>query len=187
MSATGIETGLVTSRADLERVLALQHDNLRGVIGADQEERDGFVTVTHTLDMLEAMHAIAPSVIAREGDDLVGYALVMPVEARAMIPILEPMFAMFETLTWRDRPLTAWSYYVMGQICVARAYRGRGVVDALYAEHRARYAGRFTLCVTEIATRNVRSMRAHARVGFEVVTTFRDATDEWAVVVWDWS
>jgi RimJ/RimL family protein N-acetyltransferase len=36
--------------------------------------------------------------------------------------------------------------------------------------------------VTEVSTSNTRSLRAHARVGFEVVTTYRDATDEWAVV-----
>jgi ribosomal protein S18 acetylase RimI-like enzyme len=76
---------------------------------------------------------------------------------------------------------------VMGQICVAREYRGRGIVDAMYGEHKARYAERYKLCVTEVATRNTRSMRAHARVGFEVVTTYSDEVDEWAVVAWDWS
>jgi hypothetical protein len=35
--------------------------------------------------------------------------------------------------------------------------------------------------------RNARSMRAHARVGFAVVDTYRDATDEWALLRWDWS
>jgi ribosomal protein S18 acetylase RimI-like enzyme len=182
-----IETGLVTGRADLERILALQADNLRSVVSAEDARREGFVTVAHTLDVLEAMHAIAPSIVARAGADLAGYALVMPVEARTLVPILEPMFRLFETLSWRGRPLGDTAYYVMGQICVARDHRGRGVVDAMYREHRARYADRYALCVTEIATRNERSMRVHARVGFEVVTTYRDETDEWAVVAWDWS
>jgi GNAT superfamily N-acetyltransferase len=97
------------------------------------------------------------------------------------------MFRMFETLAWRGKPLADWQYYVMGQICVSDRYRGQGVFDALYREHRARYADRFSLSVTEIATRNTRSMRAHARVGFEVVTIYRDAQDEWAVAAWDWT
>jgi len=182
-----IETSLVTSRADLEQILALQRDNLRTLVSADEAAREGFVTVGHTVEILERMHAIAPSVIARDGAELAGYALVMPIETRTLVPILDSMFRVFETLAWRGRPLSAWRYYVMGQICVARGHRGRGVVDALYREHRARYADRFELCVTEIATRNVRSMRVHARVGFEVATTYRDAHDEWAVVVWDWT
>jgi hypothetical protein len=28
-------------------------------------------------------------------------------------------------------------------------------------------------------------LRAHARVGFETALTYRDATDEWAVLAWD--
>lgn len=148
----------------------------------EQAAREGFVTVAHTLDVLERMHALAPSVIAKDGDTLAGYALVMPVETRAFVPVLEPMFQLFETLSWRGRPLSDFRYYVMGQICVAEPYRGQGVFDALYREHRASYGTRFDCTVTEVATRNTRSMRAHARAGFEVLNTYRDATDEWAVV-----
>jgi GNAT superfamily N-acetyltransferase len=182
-----VETTLVAGRQDLERILALQRDNHRDRVSPEEAQQEGFVTVAHTLPVLEAMHAIAPSVIARDGAALAGYALVMPVEARRLVPLLEPMFQMFERLTWRGRPLADWSYYVMGQVCVARSHRGQGVFDALYREHRASYAGRYDLCVTEIATRNTRSMRAHARVGFEPVTVYRDDQDEWAVVAWDWT
>jgi GNAT superfamily N-acetyltransferase len=182
-----METLLVTSRAELEEILALQRENLREHVPPAEAQAQGFVTVAHTLDALERMHALAPSVIAREGGQLAGYALVMPVEARSFVPTLEPMFQLFESLTWHGQPLGQYRYYVMGQVCVARAFRGQGVFDALYREHRARYADRYQLCVTEIATRNLRSMRAHARVGFELLTTYRDALDEWAVVVWDWT
>ena len=48
------------------------------------------------------------------------------------------------------------------------------------------YAERFELLVTEISTRNQRSLRAHARVGFEPVHRYRDDVDEWEIVAWDW-
>lgn len=182
-----MQTTLVTRRDQLEQILALQRENLRDHVSPEDARREGFVTVAHTLDVLERMHALAPSVIALDGERLAGYALVMPPEARAFVPTLEPMFQLLETLAWRGRPLTRYPFYVMGQVCVAHAHRGQGVFDALYREHRARYADRYALCVTEIATRNTRSLRAHARVGFEVVTTHRDAQDEWAVVAWDWT
>lgn len=177
-----VRTCLVTCREELEQILRLQATNLRDHVSPEQAEREGFVTVAHTLDVLERMHAIAPSVIAKDADQLAGYALVMPVEARAFIPILEPMFQVLETLSWRGRPLRECRYYIMGQVCVAEPYRGQGVFDALYREHRASYGERFDCTVTEVATRNQRSMRAHARAGFEVITTYRDATDEWAVI-----
>jgi hypothetical protein len=179
---TPLQTCLVTRREELEQILQLQVGNLRDRVSPEQAVRQGFLTVAHTLDVLERMHALAPSVIAKDGERLAGYALVMPVEARGFIPILEPMFQLFERLSWRGRPLSAYRYYVMGQVCVAEAYRGQGVFDALYREHRASYGGRFDCTVTEVATRNTRSMRAHLRVGFEVLETYRDAMDEWAVI-----
>ncbi|WP_395850233.1 hypothetical protein [Cystobacter fuscus] len=52
---------------------------------------------------------------------------------------------------------------------------------------RELYAPRFELLLTEVATRNTRSMRANERVGFQTVRGHRDAMDEWALVPWDWS
>jgi ribosomal protein S18 acetylase RimI-like enzyme len=182
-----VQIALVSARAELEQVLALQRENLRGRLAPEQESREGFVTAEHTLEVLERMHALAPSVIARDGGRVVGYALVMLPQARPLVPILEPMFALYDTLCWRGQPLGAQRFYVMGQICVASSHRGRGVFDALYRAHREHYADRYELCVTEVATRNARSLRAHRRVGFEQVAVHCDALDEWAVVAWDWS
>lgn len=165
-----MQTGLVTSDRDLEDILTLQR-------ASRAPTADGFVTAEHTLEVLRAMHAIAPSVIARApGGELAGYALMMPRETRALLPILEPMFEKIEGLGLRDR------WYVMGQIAVAPAFRGTGVFDALYAEHRARYSPRFDLILTDVSTRNGRSLRAHERVGFRRLLTYRDAIDEWALI-----
>ena len=180
--ASRARVGLVESDRDLEGILALQS-------ASRAPTRDGFVTVDHTLEVLRAMHALAPSVVARdERGDIVGYALAMPQEARPWVPVLEPMFAKVEHL-----PPTALSatpgarWYAMGQVAVASSHRGTGVFDALYAEHRARYHARFDVLVTEVSTRNTRSLRAHERVGFRTVVTYRDATDDWALIAWDWT
>jgi hypothetical protein len=168
--------GLVAGERDLEQILALQLENLG-------ETADGFVTVRHTPEILRAMHAQLPSVLARdERGDVVGYALSMAREAQALLPILAPMFARLDAL----EALGARRWYVMGQVCVGGAFRGQGVFDALYQGHREHYADRFDVLVTEIATRNGRSMRAHQRVGFVELDRYRDATDEWSVVGWSW-
>ena len=167
---------LVESGRDLEQILVLQRRNR-------EPTADGFVTVPHTPEILQAMHALMPSLIVRDGaGGIAGYALAMAREAESMLPILAPMFARLDTLdALRDR-----RWYVMGQVCVDEAWRGRGVFDALYAGHRASYGGAFDVLVTEIATRNGRSIRAHARVGFAEIDRYRDATDEWSVVAWRW-
>jgi ribosomal protein S18 acetylase RimI-like enzyme len=127
------------------------------------------------------MHALAPSIVAKDGDELAGYALVMPIECRSFIPVLAPMFQRLEALRMFQR-----RFYVMGQICVASPYRGRGVFDLLYHAHREHLRGRFDACVTEVSVRNTRSLRAHQRIGFEELERYRDATDEWVLLVWNW-
>jgi GNAT superfamily N-acetyltransferase len=180
------DVGTVGGPHELEAILALQRENHASRVSAEQARAQGFVTAQHTLAILERMHALGPSIVARASDgQLAGYALMMAREARALVPVLEPMFDLLETLSWRGRPLSALRYYLMGQICVAAAFRGQGVFDALYRGHRAHYAERFDLIVTEVSTRNQRSLRAHARVGFEELHRFRDATDEWSIIGWD--
>jgi GNAT superfamily N-acetyltransferase len=172
--------------ADLEQILALQRENLRGDISPEEEGSQGFVTVRHSLDTLQQMHAVAPSIVVRQDQVPVAYALTMLRECRALCPELEPMFQLFETLEYQGQPLTQARFYVMGQICVGKAHRGQGLFDQLYHHHRELYRPRFDLLVTEVATRNRRSLRAHERVGFQTVHTYRDSLDEWAVIFWDW-
>lgn len=171
-----MSVGVVQREGDLEQILALQRANL-------VQTRDGFVTVRHTLEILQAMHATMPSVVARDdAGAVVGYALAMTEAIAPLLPVLGPMFARLARLP----ALAGQRWYVMGQVCVAEAWRGRGVFDALYAQHHAVYSPRFDCLVTEIATRNPRSLRAHARVGFVEIDHYRDATDEWSVVGWSW-
>ena len=171
--------------SDWQGILALQRANLVAQLTPEVAKRDGFVTVVHDLAMLEQMHRLAPSVVARAGSRVVAYALTMPLAARALVPILAPMFQMLDTLAYRGTPLPRLRYYVMGQICVAEPFRGQGVFQALYAHHCARFAGQFDLIVTEVSARNARSLRAHERAGFELLTRYCDATDEWVVLALD--
>lgn len=171
--------------SDLDAILELQRANHRSNVDRAEALAQGFVTVQHDREILQRMHALAPSIVAKRGDELVGYALVMPLAARADAPVLEPMFALFEQLSYRGAPLSSYRYYVMGQVCVAHTARGQGVFDALYDGHR-RYCGHaYALCVTEISLNNQRSLRAHARVGFVEIHRFSDATDDWSVVALD--
>ena len=176
---------IATSDDDLIQMLALQRQNLPRNISADTQQSQGFVTVEHTLDLLRQMNDTIPQIIAKDGDTVVGYALVMPQSFSDLIPVLKPMFVMLQTLSWQDKPISDYRFYAMGQICVAETHRGQGVFDGLYAKHKSLLSSDFDLCITEVAVRNTRSMRAHERVGFEILHTYQDATDLWNLVVWD--
>jgi hypothetical protein len=176
-----------TTDDELRQILALQTLNQTRNTPADYQREQGFVTVTHALPQLQAFCRVAPQIIAKQDDTVIGYALTMPPALRNGAPELISLFDEIDKLTYADKPLAEYRYYVMGQVCVAEAQRGLGVFDGLYATHRAYFQADYDLCVTDIATRNTRSMRAHARVGFRVIHEFADSLDHWAVVVWDFS
>jgi ribosomal protein S18 acetylase RimI-like enzyme len=91
-----------------------------------------------------------------------------------------------EHFNYQGKPLTGYSFYLMGQICIHPHYRGKGIFDMLYQKHKEIYSPRYELLVTEISTSNYRSQKAHERVGFKTIHTYKDAIDEWNVVVWEW-
>jgi hypothetical protein len=178
---------LAETTAELQQILRLQEKNLAQYLSASDKKANGFVTVKHDLDVLQKMNASAKQVIAKDGDDVVGYALVMPKSFSSMIPVLQPMFEMFGKLSYKQKSLEAYSYYVMGQICIADTYRGIGIFEGLYAKHKEIYSKQYQICLTEVSSSNPRSMRAHEKVGFKLIHNFDDKTDNWNILVWDWN
>jgi ribosomal protein S18 acetylase RimI-like enzyme len=175
----------VSEENELKAILALQQLNLKENIPAEEKEDEGFLTLSHSLNVLKLMHVQMPSIIAKDNDQLAGYALVMTADCRNLVPDLESMFTVFDTLNYLDRPLSEWRYYVMGQICVARKYRGQGVFDGLYNKHKELMQNNYDLLITEISRSNQRSLKAHERVGFKTIHTHKDELDDWLVVAWD--
>ncbi len=170
---------------DLLQILALQQRNQTNNIDAQVQQSQGFVTFVYDMAQMRTMAAAAPQIIAKNGDRVVGYALTTVPAVGQDIALFKPMFDLMGSLKWHNEPISSQRYYAMGQICVAEDYRGQGVFDALYAKHKELLSGQFDLCVTEIAVRNTRSIRAHERVGFQTIHTYRDDSDLWNVVIWD--
>lgn len=182
----GIIFTTVATPDEVRQILDLQAQNLPTSLSAETMASQGFVTVRHDPAVLQRMNEVAPAVIAKDGEQLVGYALVMPREFAPQVPILLPMFEMLENLSWKNKSLRdnpRW--FVMGQICVAEGYRGRGIFDGLYLKMKAEYRPRYDFTVTEVAERNTRSMRAHERVGFQTLHSYPDETigEVWRVIV----
>ena len=177
---------IVSSVEELAQIITLQKKNLKQNITAEEKSSEGFVTMEFNLPMLQELHALAPDVIIKDGDQVVGYAIVLPLEGRIAYPALEPMFINFEKLYWKGRQLYDYKFYAMGQICIDKDYRGKGLFRMLYEKHREIYKEQFDFIVTEISTGNARSSNAHKRIGFKTIDIYRDQMDEWAVVLWDW-
>ena len=175
---------LVTQISELEQIAALSKKNLRNDLSAEEKQSQGFITWEFTQPLLEKLHTIAPAVIVKYGDDVVGYALTARKETAAVLPVLNDMICHLEPLPFNGKQIKEYRYYIMGQVCIAKAHRGKGLFDQLYQHHKQVYSSQYDLLATEVSTSNYRSLKAHQNTGFQTIHTYRDAMDEWDVVVW---
>lgn len=173
--------------SDLEEILALQKRNLAISLSREEIDEQGFVTVDHSYAQLQRLNELEKQVVAKYNGVVVGYLLAMTIASRWDIPILQPMFAEFEKLFFEGKKIGEYHYLVVGQVCIDRAFRGKGILDDCYAAYREFYGRHYDFAITEIAATNHRSLRAHKRVGFIELATYTgpDAVS-WVVVLWDW-
>lgn len=178
---------IVTCHEELMQIHKLNVENLKSNVDVITQKTEGFLTWLYSFDLLNRMHQLAPGIIVKEGEQVVGYALATLKESTAFHPDLETMFRNLEAVRFKNKRLVSCNFYFMGQICVAKEFRGKGAFCLLYQKHKEVYSSRFDFILTEISTSNFRSLRAHEQIGFQKIHTYKDAMDEWNVVVWEWN
>ena len=178
---------IASSDEDLNGIIGLQQSNLPANLTREEMAGQGFVTVVHSLADLKKMNGIEPHIIAKDGDRVIAYLLAMTSASEKDIPVLFPMFEMFRNISFAGRPVADHRYIVVGQVCVGKEYRGQGVLDRCYAEYARRLSSRYDFAITEISTRNTRSIQAHKRIGFIPLHEYEAPDGElWSIVVWEW-
>lgn len=178
---------IASTEQHFEEILQLQRRYHVHAVSAEVQSIEGFVFVEHTLPLLRRMAAQSPQAIALSEGHVVGYCLSLPISLQGDVPSLAPMFEQFRQCVYRGKPLSAYRFVVGGQVCVDREHRGKGLLARLYEQLRVSLGQVCDLCVTEIATRNRVSVRAHERMGFEIISTYSDPPEEWVIVAWDLS
>lgn len=173
--------------AELEGILQLQKANLAQGLTQEEIQSQGFVTVHHSYDQLTQLNDIEQHLIAKDGDQVIGYLLAMTTASRNDIPILVPLFETFDQVDYLGKKVSEYHYLVVGQVCIGKGYRGQGVLDQAYAAYKEFFSPKYDFAITEIATKNPRSLNAHKRIGFKEIHSYFDPNQtEWIIVVWDW-
>lgn len=176
----------VTSPHELQQISALNALNNKRNISVEESREEGFVSWFYDVDLLQKMHAFAPSIICKDGDQLAGYALTAPSECAAVHRELGLLLQKLSGIEYMGKLLLQHSYYIMGQLCVAKEYRGKGVVELMYNEHRRLFSSQYDLMVLTVAVANTRSIRVHERIGFKTIKRIEDHFGDWVVMVWNW-
>ncbi|MEO1260879.1 MAG: GNAT family N-acetyltransferase [Bacteroidota bacterium] len=179
-----ITYGVSINDSELQQILDLQARNLSQNISPEESSSQGFVTVHHDFGLLKRMNSPYPHIVARDGNKIAGYALVMLRSFQTEIPVLFEMFRQIDATVHHGQKLGEAKYFIMGQVCVDKPYRGKGVFAGLYQEMARRMSPHFAYIITEVARSNPRSMRAHEKVGFEKIHNYVDG-EHWEVLLLD--
>jgi hypothetical protein len=177
----------VTKHSELEEIKKLQQDNLKKNLGDQEAETEGFVTAEYTMEFLEKMHGENPSVIAKDGDLVAGYALVAVKAIRHEHELLEDLFDSIDKIRYHNCLLKDAKYLVVGQLCVSKNYRGLGLVSQIYQFFKKSLSPDFDYCITDVAKDNPRSLKAHLKSGFQIIDTLQYGGSGWDIVLWDWT
>jgi hypothetical protein len=176
-----------TTPSDLNGILHLQKINLPAALTHEDIQNQGFVTVNHTPEQLKKLNDIEQHIIAKDGDSVIAYLLSMTQQSKADIPVLIPMFDVFDKIIYNGKTVSNYHYIVVGQACVDKNYRGQGIFDNCYTEYRHQLQHKYDFAITEIAASNLRSINAHKRIGFKEIHSYHSPDGvEWSVVLWDW-
>ena len=106
---------------------------LRGILSIKNQ---GFVTVVHSLEDLKKLNSQEQHLVMKDGDTIVGYLLAMTKYSRHDIPVLIPMFDVFDKLAYKKKLIASSNYIVVGQVCIDKNYRGMGLLDNSYATYK---------------------------------------------------
>jgi hypothetical protein len=167
---------------ELEQIRTLQLQNSSQNITSEEKLQEGFVTVQHTVALLEQMNTACAHIIAKDGEKVVGFALVMLSSFRNEIEVLIPMFERIDSLVSAGK-----SYVIMGQVCVDKNYRKQGIFRGLYDFYKTQLQQEFDFLITEVAAINLRSMSAHENIGFKTIDSYEEDGINWNIMLWDWA
>ncbi|MBS9462484.1 GNAT family N-acetyltransferase [Flagellimonas sp. 389] len=163
---------------ELEQILLLQQQNLPKNLTKAEKDNEGFVTVEHSLQILKEMNDTHGHIIAIENDIVIGYALSMHPKFANTIDVLKPMFKeISKTMKTNTR------YMVMGQICIAKPYRRKGVFKGLYSHMKHTLSKEFDCIITEVDSSNKRSISAHKAIGFKDLKQYKTQNREWSLII----
>ncbi|MEO9512385.1 MAG: GNAT family N-acetyltransferase [Flavobacteriaceae bacterium] len=163
---------------ELQQILTLQQQNLPKSLSNAEKEQEGFLTVEHSFGILEEMNTACGHIIAVEHEKVIGYALCMHPKFCNSIEVLKSMFQEINKLL-----KTHHSYMVMGQICISKEYRGKGVFRGLYKTMKEKLPTGFDTIITEVDAKNQRSFQAHKAIGFTEIKRYTSGEKEWSLIL----
>src|SRR5258706_3666103 len=100
-----LQATTVTKEDELIQIHHLNQQNIRQNLSPKERQKEGFVTWLYSIELLQEMHSLAPSVIVKDNEAVIGYALVTLKEAAVFHPDLQIMIDNLQPILYQGKPI----------------------------------------------------------------------------------
>lgn len=145
---------------DYSDILNLQAANFIANLSAE-ERGEGFLSAQFSPEQTAQIAEDLGTMVAVIDDRVAGFLCAFRKEFDTGSPVIAKMLASYDQLSFDGRPLSEFSSYIYGPVCIAREHRRRGLLRGLYEAQKRDLAGRFEIGVAFVSRDNPHSLSAH--------------------------
>jgi hypothetical protein len=170
---------------DIPGVLALQDLYLVSNL-SDEEKKEGFVTTPFSVEQLTEVIRQEGLFLAIDNGCIVAYIFGASWEFFSQWPIFNYMTSLFPELSFKNFEITTTNSFQYGPICIAKKYRGQGLIQPFFEFMRIHLLKKYPLSITFINTTNMPSQKAHInKLKWEVITEFPFNNNTYLALAYD--
>jgi len=171
--------------ADINGVLALQALNLQANLPTTALE-NGFVTTPFTTELIEQIIQMDGLFVAADKGEIIAYVYAGDWNYFQQWPIFAFMVNRFPNLQFKNQAITVENSFQYGPICIAKNYRGTGVLSQIFEEMRIAFAPKYPISITFINAVNKRSTKAHTeKLSWEIIDEFTFNNNQYLGLAYD--
>ena len=158
---------------DITQISSLQQKYHISTI-LEQDKQDGFVTTLFSDEQFAELISTEDGItVACDEDQIIAYAMAASWGFWARWPLFRFMIDDLANVTYRGETLSTENSYQYGPVCIDKAYRGTGVLEAIFHASARQMSSRYLYLITFINQLNPRSFAAHTRkLGMDVIKPF---------------
>jgi hypothetical protein len=152
-------------------------------LSEEEKRKWGFVSLGTSPEILKEIIEKEGLFVAKEGNKLIGYLIVMEVETAKNVPFFGPLINYIQNIKINNKYLSDYKYCIIAQICISKEFRGSGLLEKLYSYIKNKLSTKYEIGVGEINAINFRSLAAHInKIGFKVIGEYSFQNEKWYVV-----
>jgi hypothetical protein len=156
---------------ELSQLDELQKRNLRSRLDLSERE-SGFLSDAIARDSIMAMNRDLAVIVCLDSTELLGFLCASSLEFNRKLPLASKMIERLGAIDFHGRKIDALDSFIAGPVCVEKDKRGQGIFAGLYDYLFVTTKDRYDLALSLIDITNEPSLKAHQKIGYEIVDMF---------------